>query len=293
MVQSLRRLLDESIDFSGLTGPQNMSVDEALERYLRYRAGSENWILSRLVCPVKNLKELADRLDEIELDSPLPVAVVGAPTSSPATWEDELAACAEAMNEFDSETPDFVEVAAFEIRPPAAMRPDEVLRDLKGFSEVDVFVESSRSVPEGLVEAIAESDWAFLKVDLSGTSRPDSFTIAKLIHEAIALELPFKIVQGSGRSVTNGAEFGLVNLFGAVAVGLSEDLSSRELEAVLTDGEWTHWQFDQNSISFRGWEADGEAIDQARDVLLDAECFSVEYAMDDLATLGFAVREGG
>jgi hypothetical protein len=293
MVESLRRLLGECIDFSGLTGPDELPVAEALARYLRYRAQAENWILSRFVCPAKKLRELAQNLEATTVETPFPVTVLGQHTSNVAEWEAELAASATAMNDFDGATGDLIEVAAFEIRPPPSLRAEHVLRDLNGFSEVDVFVETALGGDhEALFTAIADSEWAFLKADLSRPTKPDSFAVAKLVHEALALELPFKVVLGKGRTITNSSEYGLINLFGAVAVGLAEDLSTRELEAILNDGEWTHWRFDRQSISFHGWEADEDTIDQARDFLLEAQCGSVECAIDDLSSLGFAVREG-
>jgi hypothetical protein len=293
MVQSLRLLLGECIDYSGLSRLGELSVTEAVERYLRYQVGSERWMLSRFVCQGKTLGKLAGVLGKKTIVSPFPVAVVGLPTSSASEWEAELSACVVAMNDFDGTTEDLVEVASFEICPPASHSPFEILRDLKGFSEVEVFIEAGvRDQSEELLVAIAESEWAFLKLDLSGDVKPESFQLAKLIHEALANELPFKVVQGKGSPITNGKEYGLINLFGSVAIGLSEDLSKREIEAILKDEELTNWQFGPDSLSYRGWEANAETLEQAREFLLDAECFSVEYAIDELATIGFAVKEG-
>ena len=293
MVQSLKRLLGESVDFSGLIGPVEMSVEEALERYLRYQGGREHWLLSRLVCPAKQLHGLSQNIATRSLAVPVVVTVLGNPTASAAEWEDELAACATLMNDFEVGTPELVEVAAFEIRPPENVSPSDVLKDLRGFSEVDVFVEAPRIGQfDGLPAAIVESDWAYLKIDLSRQPRPDSFEVAKLLHEAVAIELPFKVVQGKGSPITNAREFGLINLLGSIAIALAEDLSSREMEAVLTDAEVTHWDFSINSIAFRGWEAGADSIEQARDLFVEAQCHSVEYVLDELSTLGFAVREG-
>ncbi len=287
MVPSIGRLLGECIDYSGLTGLQEYTVEETVDRYLRYQSGFEGWVLSRFVCPAKMLHELSENLADISLQVPFPVAVLGRTTSTAAEWEDELAYCAEAMNEFDSATPDLVEVAAFEICPPSSVPDMAILRDLKGFSEVDVFIEAPlRGAWESLLVAIAESDWAMVKLDLSGAKRPDSFAVAKLVHESLALELPFKIVQGKGSIITNSSEIGLINLFGAVAIGMAEDLSKREIEAALIDSEWTHWRFDADKIAYRGWEADLTAIDQAREIILDAQCSSVEFPLEELSTLG-------
>lgn len=289
----MKRLLGGSVDYSGLIGPVEMSVGEALERYLRYRDGAESWLLSRFVCPAQQLGALSHNLATHSPETAVPVSVIGGPTRSISEWEDELAKCASLMNDFECATPDLVEVAAFEIRPPEEVPPSDVLKDLRGFSEVDVFIE----VPQighfdGLPTAVAESDWAYLKVNLAGHARPDSFSVAKLLHEAVAIELPLKVVQGKGCPITNAREYGLINLLGAIAIGLAEDLSSREMEAVLTDAEITHWDFTQTSIAFRGWEAGSDFIEQARDLFVEAQCHSVEYIMDELSTLGFAVREG-
>jgi hypothetical protein len=288
MVEAIARLLGESADYTGLVANDFADISEAVDRYLRYQEGPESWLASRFSCPAKRLQDLVKIAQIRELIQPFPVLVTGISTGSRAMWEDELAFAAQRMNELDQSTSDWVEVAGYQILPPGDVSPADALRDLKGFSEVEVYIELGANA-EAMLGAIAESEWAMALVVAGKPSPPETANLSLLIHECLSAEAPFKVSAGSIAAMTGAGQYGFINIFGATALALSENLSRREIAAALEDGELSHWSFAPDSVSYRGLTADLEAIDEARTLLVGFDCPSVEKVLDELATIGFAV----
>ena len=58
---SLRALVSGLVDYAGLYPPAGLPLDGVVERYERYRAGADGWMLNRLVLPAAKLAEAAPR----------------------------------------------------------------------------------------------------------------------------------------------------------------------------------------------------------------------------------------
>src|SRR5690606_38090251 len=58
MLQSIRSLMAGLIDYAGLFPPAKLDMQRAVETYARARMGTEEWVLSRFICPVSRLREL-------------------------------------------------------------------------------------------------------------------------------------------------------------------------------------------------------------------------------------------
>jgi len=55
---SVRSLLTGAIDYAGLFPPSQLSMDESVLNYAKYRGSDESWMLGRFVVPVVHLDEL-------------------------------------------------------------------------------------------------------------------------------------------------------------------------------------------------------------------------------------------
>src|SRR4051812_6844702 len=55
--ESLRKLMNEAIDYAGLFPPSQMSMQEAVVNYSLNAAGPYRWMLGRFVLPVARLEE--------------------------------------------------------------------------------------------------------------------------------------------------------------------------------------------------------------------------------------------
>lgn len=82
MTASLRALLTGIIDYAGLFPPAQLTLEEAVRSYARYREKPESWMLGRFICPAGQLEELWPFVGLFQSDHPLPVSVLGAKGST-------------------------------------------------------------------------------------------------------------------------------------------------------------------------------------------------------------------
>ena len=58
MNSCVRTLFNGIIDYAGLFPPAQLSMDDALARYINHRSTSDGWMLGRFVCPAARFTEL-------------------------------------------------------------------------------------------------------------------------------------------------------------------------------------------------------------------------------------------
>jgi len=297
MRASLEHLLEGVIDYAGIFPPAKLEMREALENYLRYQTGPERWLVSRFVCSTARLKELAEHLEALPAAAAIPVsAVASSPPKDRGAWEDNLAHDATAMNDFQKLAGERAEIVAYETRVPDLEQVALYARDLKGFDEVDVFVELpwGAGLPEA-VGALAETEWLGAK-GRTGGAAPEAFpsaeAVAELIHQCVSLDVPFKLTAGlhdplPNRETQIGADaHGFLNVLGGAALALAQDLSPAEVAAVLRASEASSWSFQDDGFAYRGLEVSLEEIDEARSILVAIGSCSVLEPLEGLAALG-------
>ena len=59
-LESVKTLLAGAIDYAGLFPPSQLSMEEAVVNYAKYRGSEESWMLGRFVVPVARLDELKE-----------------------------------------------------------------------------------------------------------------------------------------------------------------------------------------------------------------------------------------
>src|SRR5690348_2137956 len=59
-MESVRALLTGAIDYAGLFPPSQLSMEEAVVNYAKYRGSEHSWMLGRFVVPVARLDELRE-----------------------------------------------------------------------------------------------------------------------------------------------------------------------------------------------------------------------------------------
>src|SRR5437660_12910682 len=69
MSSPLRALLGGIIDYAGLFPPAKLPLDQAIQRYAKYRRLDDRWMLGRFVIPAVRLGELAP-FDSLFHDNP-------------------------------------------------------------------------------------------------------------------------------------------------------------------------------------------------------------------------------
>lgn len=293
MQVSMTRLLQGVIDYAGLFPPAKLAMRPSVERYVAAIRGDEEWIVSRFVCTASRLGELADVLDSSRDIPYLAVSAVGTGGKNREEWEAGLTADAAAMNAFQKRMGDRADVEGFESRVPDHGGIAGYIRDLNGFSDAEIFVE----LPWGngmadSISALAETDWLAAKGRTGGlepSAIPNAAALSQFIRSCVDLELPFKLTAGlhhpfPGHDESVGATtHGFLNVLAATALAISDDMSAREMERLLADGDPQAWRFEAKGFTWRGREALLDDIDEARDLFVSFGSCSIDEPLADLS----------
>lgn len=292
---AVSRLLDGAIDYAGLFPPARLEMAEAIDRFGKANEGREAWIVARFVCGAARLDALADAIEARPHLAYVPVSVVGSASADRASWETALEEDAQRMNAFDRRLGDRAAVEAFEMRVPSHTGFEGYLRDLRGFSEAEVYVELPWG--EGMRDSmaiLAESEWASAKARTGGLTKdavPSAGELAQFVRECVDLELSFKLTAGLHHALPtwdasiDATTHGFLNVFAATAFALTEEMSSREIETLLGDADPTAWEFGDRDIAWRGKRFGFGEIDQVRDLFVSFGSCSIDEPLADIAAL--------
>ena len=78
ITNTLRELLTNLIDYAGLFPPASLPLDEAYKQFTGYINENDEWILSKFICPAKQLSSLAELIKTDENNSrPFSISVLG------------------------------------------------------------------------------------------------------------------------------------------------------------------------------------------------------------------------
>jgi hypothetical protein len=102
---------------------------------------------------------------------------------------------------------------------------------------------------------------------VTGGDSVSTLALATFIHTALALEVPFKLVGGLDHALYRVDGPGVLNVFGATALGIAHDLTKAELVDVLTSANRGDWRFTDETMIWSGLEADAEDVEEARNML--------------------------
>ena len=296
MHASLARLLHEVIDYAGLFPPCKLPMRDSVENYVRYREGSETWILSRFICPASRLMELEQELARGENPDCISLSVVGTGGNDIEEFETNLEKDVADMNRFEDAVGDRCEIEGFEIRAPGSADIDKVVHDLEGFGDVDVFVELpwAADMHDGIV-ALAESEWLGLKARTGGiepSAFPSTQQLAAFLRDCLNLDVPFKLTAGLHHPVRRRDEnmgvmmHGYINVLAAAALAESHDLNTAEIEKVLEDTKAENFVFGETGFGWHDYGASIEDIDSIRGLFVSFGSCSVEEPIEDLKRVG-------
>jgi hypothetical protein len=297
MLASVGALTEQLFDYAGIYPPAQLSLADALENHLRYLEGKEAGLVAKFVCGVTRLEELGQLLEPRGLTKAFDLAVVAAPPKDVAEWESTLELAAKTMTAFQNAFGGVASIEAFEIRLPGPEEIDRRLRDLKGFTEAEVFVE----VPwiddqKEILYALSESESYYAKARLGGANAdafPPSDKVAQFISSCLSLELPYKLTAGLHHpyptvdSATGGTMHGFLNVGVAAGLSVIEDLATKEIQAIL-DLPATAWRVSGQDLQLLDYRFDVEAAYEARSLFLGIGSCSIEEPLQDLISLGYA-----
>jgi hypothetical protein len=297
---ALRAMLEGVIDYAGLFPPAKLPLGEAVEEYLGIIHGPDKWIVDRFACPIGKLSDLAIELTEHPEEPFVPVAVIGSNHPDHKHWQHGIEHDAAEMTKFQRAVENHAEIQAYEVRLPDHLHLNQYVNDLKSFTNIDVFAE----LPWGpemtdSLAALAELEVASAKARTGGleaTDIPSSVNLAAFIQQCVQLDLTFKLTAGLHHPLptlddrTGATMHGFLNVLTATAMCLSEDLSQREMEALLDEKNPKAFNFKRDSLVWHDHKATLEDIENARTLFFSFGSCSVREPLDDLAKIGLVER---
>lgn len=276
MMESIRALVHEAIDYAGLFPPAALDMQAAVVSYARYENGPEAWMLGRFVVP-------AARLPEFE-------RVAGRPWPLSILAGDDPAAALASISECDAvemkiDAPDRLREAMSRIAP-----------GILAYFEIPI-----ASDPQPFIEAIAACG-ARAKVRTGGMtaeSIPGAKDIARFLTRCAALGVPFKATAGLHHALRGSYPLtyeagspratmhGFLNVFAAACFAYSGVNDQAELAGILQQQSLDELRFDHDGITWRNRRIGVEQIRDARAKLVVSfgSC-SFEEPVADLRALG-------
>lgn len=239
----LRKLLTGAIDYAGLFPPAKKPVAEALHEY--QNLGPQAFLVSRFVCASGKLADANQTLrDNAYRDKPLPATIVGVAVEHGHGAAESIHRDLDRMAKSDLLAPE-----AYEIKLPHNHGLHQALKalDRSGvFDELeDVYVELrwGPDLEEAIHETVETIEGVGLKARCGGQT-PESFPhpaeLSLFIHTVASLGAPFKFTAGLHHACPTPepdlrvTQHGFLNVLAASALALSQDLSRREIEEILT-----------------------------------------------------------
>jgi hypothetical protein len=295
MSGSLSRLLSGIIDYAGLFPPAKLDLVPAVENYLHYIHGPEKWITGRFVCAASKLPDLARELAEHPEEPFVPVAVVGSASKDRHEWEHALSHDAQAMNKFLEDADGHAEIETFEIKVPDTEHLAQYAVDLRGFNNVDVFVELpwNENLNDGLA-LLAETEWLGAKGRTGGLEAaafPSSQLLAGFLQGCANLDLQFKLTAGLHHPFprqdpdTGGRMHGFLNVAAALALLHGNDLTQTEIAAILDENDPRAFSFSAG-VTWRWQEASADDLQAVREIFVSFGSCSIEEPLEDLSQAG-------
>ncbi|MBK9053094.1 MAG: hypothetical protein IPL78_19940 [Chloroflexi bacterium] len=309
VVPALHSFLSGLIDYAGLYPPAQLPLHEAMKHYYDYLRSPDRWMLGHFVIGVGQLAPLTAILNEHPylLDvEPLSLAVVG---QGGATEEDFLDNCREdaaAIQAFLEAHPNRVHVAQVELKPPAqtaAAAVTQLLQNTKAVFSLPIYYELSlgenwEEQLDAAATGIAEfGPGAGLKLRTGGLV-PEAFPsvsqVAAVLTACLDAKIPLKCTAGLHHPIRHYRDevqakmHGFINVFGAGMLVYDDNLSSSQLNLVISDEHADHFVFDERGFHWQVYEVKADQVAAARQSLfISFGSCSFDDPLNDMRALGW------
>jgi len=320
--ESIRSLLAESIDYAGVFPPARLSLNHALENYVRYLDDPQAWLIARFACPTGRLLELNARAKIFKDLRPKQaaagqfghrVAVVADTSENAKQFRDDLRHDVSNMVEFHKTHSEYAQVDALELKLPAVIDSSlsgpilELLNiiqyqlDMAELNPVKVMVElRPQEQPEGVLKLLdalntIHDDRFCLKIRTGGLPRddmPSADQLAFFIDACRTSRVRWKVTAGLHDPISRYDDedhvwhFGFVNVFAAAVFASKRRITQEHIKLVLTGNSGDAFKCSDASIAWRDHELTVPEIEEGRasSILSFGSC-SFENPRDGLREL--------
>lgn len=299
MTRALAVLLSRAIDYAGVFPPAKLDLALAYDDYSRYRRGREAWILGKLVVRTTQLGDLARLIEQRPPEEPIAISAIGRSGADRASWEIGLEADAASLNAFEANVGELATIEAYETRLPDNDDAAGWIRDLHGFSGVDVYAELTWAAGQGDAMAVAaETEFVKVKARTGGevaTTFPTPAQLAGFIQGAVQLGLAFKLTAGLHHAFPHHAAQlgvrmqGFVPVFAATACAFAHDLSIRELTTILDIDSPNEFVFLDGALIVQNWTVGLDDLADTRECIVAFGSCSIDEPLETLKGAGLDI----
>jgi len=326
MSTAFKAFMNQIIDYAGLFPPAKLPMNDAIQNYLKYRNGPDEWMLSRFICLAKRLSELEKyRADFGSRDKPLQISVLGRSGKNREAFISGLEEDLKLVNEFAEGGS--VNIDAYEVRLPEEIieesNPIRISEFLNRAAEMiesqipirvtafyegafrDDWIQTVNALIEGIsYHNIFVQSRQFDKYSPAGyklrsggaepSMYPTSEQVAHVILTCKRHQIAMKATAGLHHPVRyfNEAErvtmHGFLNVFGAGILAQYHDLNIDQITAIIEDENPQHFVFADSELKWKDFSVTVNQIEEARSQrLISFGSCSFDEPREDLRELGY------
>ena len=256
-LESVRALLTGAIDYAGLFPPSQLSMEEAVLNFAKYRGSEESWMLGRFVVPVvrlDELKEAASSFTERESD-PWPISALAA---------EDIYDTVRRLTRFNEENAGAFVVDSVEVKANTVSKIENTVDMMP--EGVTAFFEIGLGQNFAELIATLAIDQQHAKIRTGGVTPdeiPRSRDIIRFVRTCLAGNVPFKATAGLHHPIRcyrpltyaeggpSGTMHGFLNLF--LMTGFArESFKPDALEELLEEEFGEVFHFDELGLTWRG-----------------------------------------
>lgn len=324
IANSLKKLITGLIDYAGLFPPASLPLSDAYKNYVRYINENDEWILSKFICPVKQLVSLSELIKEDENNrKSFSISVLG---RSGANAEEFIKGTAEDVNlviQFLQQTKSKFLTDAFEVRFPedlilenkvdamyeimnstAAIIKESVSFPVKIFFELPLKNDWKQSVNNftsalkkhneyfGQDEKFSKSGLKLRTGGVEASAFPSPQQVAYVINACYENQVPVKFTAGLHHPIRHYNEsvktkmHGFLNIFGAAVLLYGNDLLEEDLININSDEDAGNFKFDEEFFRWKEFKSPLQVIENARkNFAISYGSCSFDEPREDLSTL--------
>lgn len=304
MQSAFKTFTNKIIDYAGLFPPAQLEMGEAVRNYLEYKQGTDEWMLSRFICPARRLHELGEfSVDIRSLNKPLQISFLGTGGKKVDEFLAGLEEDLKKVNEFVEKNSGIVSVQAYEARLPEELIEDGNPVRISEFLNKIAEIMESKSLGEmaPFYEGVFGGDWsknteaqiegisyhniyvqskqfgkyqpAGCKLRCGGAEQsmyPSPKQVAHAILTCKRHEIPLKATAGLHHPVRhfNEAErvkmHGFLNVFGAGIIAQFHDLNLDQIAAIVEDENAEDFAFTDSEFKWNDFSVLIDNVAEAR-----------------------------
>lgn len=294
MIASLKQLLSNAVNYSGVLPPTKLNLREAVGNYVDFSHSKYAWMLGNFVIPYDQLSDLSNFADRRhQLKGPFSICVLGPETESLDKFKGIMSLIDKEIRKVHSGYPGEVRTNIMELKLPLAsienLNPEELVKALevvvksssesrllphRVFFEVPGSFDAEKTKKVTKVIAVHNKSilkrkidnylFSGLKINFNPTngSRPPS---AKYLAEVLLYARDANVaVRFSGTENTPFPSYnytiqshvhGFINILTASMLAYTQDLNLEEMIEVLEDKNPENFIFKEAYLGWREWAA--------------------------------------